>query len=185
MHEVLYPHLCKTRHCKATGSLYCRDQSRRQNCARSSSSLMYSRCGRARCAIRVGHAMGGWGMNHALVAGTPCPAVAAGHKHAKKGEVARLPCNLVRIAWPKGSFEYVGGQYAFICVPAISLWQWHPFSLSSHPPLTRSPCTSACWATGPGSCTTSPASERSCSSTHHPQLHAAALLEQVLAVFLL
>ncbi|KAL0043219.1 hypothetical protein WJX82_001997 [Trebouxia sp. C0006] len=57
----------------------------------------------------------------------------AGHKHAKKGEVARLPCNVVRIAWPKGSFEYVGGQYVFICVPAISLWQWHPFSLSSHP----------------------------------------------------
>jgi len=77
--------------------------------------------------------MGGWGMIHALVAGAPCPSVPAGHKHAKKGEVARLPCDVVRIAWPKGSFEYMGGQYVFLCVPSISLWQWHPFSLSSHP----------------------------------------------------
>ncbi len=57
----------------------------------------------------------------------------AGCKHAKRGEVARLPSDVVRIAWPKGQFQYVGGQYVFICVPSLSLWEWHPFSLSSHP----------------------------------------------------
>ena len=57
----------------------------------------------------------------------------AGRKHARTGEVARLPGNVVRIQWPRNRFEYNGGQYVFICVPAISLWEWHPFSLSSHP----------------------------------------------------
>ena len=49
---------------------------------------------------------------------------------------ARWPaCHLsvVRIAWSTGDFDYVDGQYVFICVPAISLWEWRPFSLSSHP----------------------------------------------------
>ncbi|KAK9810903.1 hypothetical protein WJX73_006915 [Symbiochloris irregularis] len=57
----------------------------------------------------------------------------AGCKHAKVGEVARLPGDVVRITWPREKFDYMGGQYMLICVPAISLWEWHPFSLSSHP----------------------------------------------------
>lgn len=40
---------------------------------------------------------------------------------------------MIRIARPEGDFEYAAGQYVFICVPAISLWEWHSFSLSSHP----------------------------------------------------
>ena len=30
-------------------------------------------------------------------------------------------------------FQYSGGQYCFICIPALSVLEWHPFSLSSHP----------------------------------------------------
>ena len=58
---------------------------------------------------------------------------ASGRKHVKNGQVARLPGGVVRIQWDKKDFTYVGGQYVFICVPALSLWEWHPFSLSSHP----------------------------------------------------
>eukprot|EP00549_Striatella_unipunctata_P022548 CAMPEP_0118678828 /NCGR_PEP_ID=MMETSP0800-20121206/3439_1 /TAXON_ID=210618 ORGANISM="Striatella unipunctata, Strain CCMP2910" /NCGR_SAMPLE_ID=MMETSP0800 /ASSEMBLY_ACC=CAM_ASM_000638 /LENGTH=566 /DNA_ID=CAMNT_0006574735 /DNA_START=363 /DNA_END=2063 /DNA_ORIENTATION=+ len=31
------------------------------------------------------------------------------------------------------TFDYNPGQYVFLCVPEISLFQWHPFSLSSSP----------------------------------------------------
>ena len=34
---------------------------------------------------------------------------------------------------PTQDFQYSGGQYCFICIPAVSLFEWHPFSLSSHP----------------------------------------------------
>ncbi|GAQ85633.1 Ferric reductase [Klebsormidium nitens] len=54
-------------------------------------------------------------------------------KHAKDGDVARLPGDVVRIEWPREGFQYFGGQNVFICVPKISVWEWHPFSLSSHP----------------------------------------------------
>ena len=30
-------------------------------------------------------------------------------------------------------FHYSGGQYVFICIPEISLFEWHPFSISSSP----------------------------------------------------
>ncbi|KAG6623879.1 Superoxide-generating NADPH oxidase heavy chain subunit A [Phytophthora cinnamomi] len=30
-------------------------------------------------------------------------------------------------------FEYKAGQYVFVCVPEISMLEWHPFSISSSP----------------------------------------------------
>ena len=30
-------------------------------------------------------------------------------------------------------FDYMAGQYTFMCVPGISRLEWHPFSLSTHP----------------------------------------------------
>jgi NADPH oxidase 5 len=30
-------------------------------------------------------------------------------------------------------FDYRSGDYAFLCIPAISRWQWHPFSLINPP----------------------------------------------------
>mmetsp|Transcript_15750 Transcript_15750/g.36994 ORF Transcript_15750/g.36994 Transcript_15750/m.36994 type:complete len:558 (-) Transcript_15750:13-1686(-) len=46
-----------------------------------------------------------------------------------------LPAEVVRISFPKKNFKYKGGQYAFLCVPALkcSGYEWHPFSFSSSP----------------------------------------------------
>ena len=45
----------------------------------------------------------------------------------------RLPSNVVRLTFLKEDFSYKSGQYCFICVPGVSLFEWHPFSLSSSP----------------------------------------------------
>ncbi|MEW5297176.1 MAG: hypothetical protein WDW36_000401 [Sanguina aurantia] len=58
----------------------------------------------------------------------------AGLKNPHEAEVVALPGGVVRVAWPKGeAFRYAGGQYVFLCIPALSIWAWHPFSISSHP----------------------------------------------------
>ncbi|GMG14837.1 unnamed protein product [Phytophthora fragariaefolia] len=67
------------------------------------------------------------------------------HKH-RRGVIARdqlticaMPGNVTRISFPRvrydtgESFEYEAGQYAFLCIPKLSLLQWHPFSISSAP----------------------------------------------------
>ena len=41
--------------------------------------------------------------------------------------------DVVRITFPRKEMKYMAGQYIFICIPEISLFQWHPFSLSSAP----------------------------------------------------
>uniref|UniRef100_K3XCF6 FAD-binding FR-type domain-containing protein n=1 Tax=Globisporangium ultimum (strain ATCC 200006 / CBS 805.95 / DAOM BR144) TaxID=431595 RepID=K3XCF6_GLOUD len=53
--------------------------------------------------------------------------------------ISRVASNVVCIQFPKvradtgECFQYEAGQYAFLCVPAISLWEWHPFTISSAP----------------------------------------------------
>ncbi|KAK1943346.1 Respiratory burst oxidase B [Phytophthora citrophthora] len=53
--------------------------------------------------------------------------------------VSALPGDIVRIQFPRvrkdtdEEFKYEAGQYAFLCVPAISGLQWHPFTISSSP----------------------------------------------------
>ena len=42
----------------------------------------------------------------------------------------------IDLARPAG-FRYNGGQYCFVCVPGVSLWQWHPISISSDPRSDR------------------------------------------------
>jgi len=44
-----------------------------------------------------------------------------------------IPGGVVKVTWDRSDFTYEGGQYAFICIPAIDLTQWHPFSISSGP----------------------------------------------------
>lgn len=64
----------------------------------------------------------------------------------RKGVIARdqisickLPGNITRIQFPRvrsdtgEEFKYTAGQYAFLCVPSISMLQWHPFTISSAP----------------------------------------------------
>ena len=54
-------------------------------------------------------------------------------------DVQLLPGGVTRITFQKDNFTYQSGQYIFICIPAVSPWEWHPYSLSSsphHPVLT-------------------------------------------------
>jgi hypothetical protein len=44
-----------------------------------------------------------------------------------------LPGDVVKVSFPAGTLKYSAGQYMFLCLPDLSLWQWHPFSLSSSP----------------------------------------------------
>ena len=44
-----------------------------------------------------------------------------------------LPADVVRITFKKGNFRYLPGQYVFICIPKVSYFEWHPFSISSSP----------------------------------------------------
>lgn len=87
----------------------------------------------------------------------------AGRRNPKEVTISRLPGNVVRISFPKvrppwrmevgspplarvtvsaacspawhpqGNFRYKAGQYVFVNIPSLSLFQWHPFSLSSSP----------------------------------------------------
>lgn len=45
-----------------------------------------------------------------------------------------LPADVIKVSFPASSFpRYKGGQYVFICIPELSMFQWHPFSFSSAP----------------------------------------------------
>ncbi|KAL4166227.1 hypothetical protein KRP22_013492 [Phytophthora ramorum] len=70
----------------------------------------------------------------------------AQHQKHSRGVISReqlticaMPGNITRISFPRvrhdtsESFEYEAGQYAFLCIPRLSLLQWHPFSISSAP----------------------------------------------------
>ena len=50
----------------------------------------------------------------------------------QESNVKLLPDNIVELSFPK-SFQYNPGQYVFICIPKLSILQWHPFSISSSP----------------------------------------------------
>lgn len=52
--------------------------------------------------------------------------------YTKTARIDALPADVIRITMPK-SFEYQGGQYSFLCIPALSAFEWHPFSISSAP----------------------------------------------------
>ncbi|KAG7386899.1 hypothetical protein PHYPSEUDO_015104 [Phytophthora pseudosyringae] len=53
--------------------------------------------------------------------------------------ISALSGNIVQIQFPRVRkdtgevFNYDAGQYVFLCVPAISNLQWHPFTISSSP----------------------------------------------------
>lgn len=47
--------------------------------------------------------------------------------------LTRLPADVVRLSFKKKDFAYMSGQYVFICIPKVSYFEWHPFSLSSSP----------------------------------------------------
>ncbi|KAL3664385.1 hypothetical protein V7S43_010708 [Phytophthora oleae] len=53
--------------------------------------------------------------------------------------MSHLPGDVLRIQFPRvradtgESFKYEAGQYVFICIPSLSLLEWHPFTISSSP----------------------------------------------------
>ncbi|KAL4092639.1 hypothetical protein PRIC1_011631 [Phytophthora ramorum] len=53
--------------------------------------------------------------------------------------ISALPGNITRVQFPRvrqdtgEAFEYEAGQYAFLCIPSISHFQWHPFTIASSP----------------------------------------------------
>ena len=53
--------------------------------------------------------------------------------HPRKVLIQRLPGNIVRITFDRKDFHYRSGQYVFLCVPQLSIFEWHPFSISSAP----------------------------------------------------
>lgn len=49
-------------------------------------------------------------------------------------KVISHPRKVVEIRWQKDPpFQYKCGQYVFVQIPAVSAWQWHPFTISSAP----------------------------------------------------
>eukprot|EP00388_Colpodella_angusta_P001400 GDKJ01004485.1.p1 GENE.GDKJ01004485.1~~GDKJ01004485.1.p1 ORF type:complete len:568 (-),score=40.25 GDKJ01004485.1:1338-3041(-) len=55
-------------------------------------------------------------------------------KHKVSAKLQALPGNVVKISFPKTfKFKYSAGQYCFLMIPQISLYQFHPFSISSSP----------------------------------------------------
>lgn len=78
-------------------------------------------------AIAFGAAL--WGVDILL------RALIAIYNYSKRKQVlaVRLPSNVIRLTFLKEDFNYKAGQYCFICVPGVTLFEWHPFSLSSSP----------------------------------------------------
>ena len=54
-------------------------------------------------------------------------------RYPRNATLEALPADVTRVRFPKGAINYKGGQYVWICIPAVSLWEWHPFSISSAP----------------------------------------------------
>ncbi|ETO11280.1 hypothetical protein RFI_26096, partial [Reticulomyxa filosa] len=55
------------------------------------------------------------------------------NKRAQLMSLKTLPGNVIEISFTKENFVYESGQYVFICIPALDLTEWHPFSLASCP----------------------------------------------------
>ena len=60
--------------------------------------------------------------------------VMAGCRYPKRAQIRILSETVVELVFPKESnFDYNPGQYLFLCVPKISVLDWHPFTISSSP----------------------------------------------------
>ena len=52
----------------------------------------------------------------------------------RKARLARCGDDTVRIEVARPpEWSYLAGQYCFVCLPALGLWEWHPLSISSAP----------------------------------------------------
>jgi predicted ferric reductase len=54
-------------------------------------------------------------------------------KHGHEATIEALPADVIKISIPRKDFNYRAGQYCFICIPELSMFEWHPFSISTSP----------------------------------------------------
>lgn len=54
-------------------------------------------------------------------------------KNASTASLKLLEDNIVEISVQKNKIQYRAGSYFFVCLPELSLYEWHPFSVSSSP----------------------------------------------------
>jgi len=55
-------------------------------------------------------------------------------RYPHKATIGRLTDSVIEVSIKKTKhFDYNGGQYMFIAIPEISIFQWHPISISSSP----------------------------------------------------
>ncbi|KAJ3160138.1 hypothetical protein HDU86_000974 [Geranomyces michiganensis] len=54
-------------------------------------------------------------------------------KKAKMLSLKLLQDGVTRLEFDKEKFHYEAGQYVFICIPKLSWFEWHPFSISTSP----------------------------------------------------
>lgn len=60
--------------------------------------------------------------------------IMAGCRYPTTAQIRAHTDDMIEISFAKtNAFEYQAGQYIYLCVPEISYFQWHPFSLSSSP----------------------------------------------------
>lgn len=56
-----------------------------------------------------------------------------GRQRTYISKVVQHPSNVVEIQIKKSSITTRAGQYVFLCCPEVSLFEWHPFTLTSAP----------------------------------------------------
>lgn len=54
-------------------------------------------------------------------------------RHLRKICIEKLPFNVLRVSFARHSLKYKAGQYFSICIPSVSCYEFHPFSISSSP----------------------------------------------------
>lgn len=55
-------------------------------------------------------------------------------RYPRVATIRNLPCDVIEISFPKPEgFDYKAGQFLQVCIPKLSVYQFHPFSLSSAP----------------------------------------------------
>ncbi len=54
-------------------------------------------------------------------------------KNPRQCLAEKLPGNVVRLTFEREALKYSAGQYVYLMVPKLSVFEWHPFSLSTAP----------------------------------------------------
>merc|ERR1719321_2512085 len=62
--------------------------------------------------------------------------IGTGSSRTRIVKMSVLPCGTTKLKIRKPrDFDFIAGEYVFICIPELSKLEWHPFTLSSAPEL--------------------------------------------------